>query len=58
MAEWISLSEAIAGNTHDGDCLSLEGFAHLIPFAAGHEIIRQRKRNLSLVRMTPGQPRS
>lgn len=58
MAERISLSEAIAGNIHDGDCLSLEGFAHIIPFAAGHEIIRQRKRNLSLVRMTPGQPRS
>jgi acyl CoA:acetate/3-ketoacid CoA transferase alpha subunit len=53
MAEWISLSEAIAGNVHDGDCLALEGFTHLIPFAAGHEIIRQRKRNLSLVRMTP-----
>jgi glutaconate CoA-transferase subunit A len=58
MAEWISLSEAIAGNVHDGDCLVLEGLAHLIPFAAGHEIIRERKRNLSLVRMTPGQPRS
>jgi glutaconate CoA-transferase, subunit A len=58
MSEWISLSEAIAGNVHDGDCLSLADFAHLIPFAAGHEIIRQRKRNLSLVRMTPGQPRS
>lgn len=53
MAEWISLSEAIAGNVYDGDCLALEGFTHLIPFAAGHEIIRQRKRNLSLVRMTP-----
>src|ERR1700728_481938 len=53
MAEWISLSEAIAGNVHDGDCLALEGFTHLIPLAAGHEIIRQRKCNLSLVRMTP-----
>lgn len=37
----------------DGDSLALEGFTHLIPFAAGHEIIRQGRRNLSLVRMTP-----
>src|ERR1700691_3460866 len=53
MAQWMTLSEAVAANVHDGDCLALEGFTHLIPFAAGHEIIRQRKRNLSLVRMTP-----
>ena len=38
---------------HDGDFVALEGFTHLIPFAAGHEIIRQRRRNLTLVRMTP-----
>ena len=38
---------------HDGDVLALEGFTHLIPFAAGHEIIRQKRRNLTLIRMTP-----
>ena len=53
MAQWTSLSEAIAENVCDGDSVALEGFTHLIPFAAGHEIIRQRKRDLSLVRMTP-----
>jgi glutaconate CoA-transferase, subunit A len=53
MARIVSLAEAIAENVHDGDELALEGFTHLIPFAAGHEIIRQRRRNLSLVRMTP-----
>lgn len=37
----------------DGDVIALEGFTHLIPFAAGHEIIRQGRRNLTLVRMTP-----
>jgi glutaconate CoA-transferase, subunit A len=37
----------------DGDVVALEGFTHLIPFAAGHEIIRQRRRELTLVRMTP-----
>ena len=37
----------------DGDTLALEGFTHLIPFAAGHEIIRQKRRNLTLIRMTP-----
>jgi glutaconate CoA-transferase, subunit A len=53
MARIVSLAEAIAENVHDGDELALEGFTHLIPFAAGHEVIRQRRRNLSLVRMTP-----
>lgn len=38
---------------HDGDTVALEGFTHLIPFAAGHEIIRQQRRNLTVVRMTP-----
>src|ERR1700733_14599840 len=37
----------------DGDVVALEGFTHLIPFAAGHEIIRQGRRNLTVVRMTP-----
>jgi glutaconate CoA-transferase, subunit A len=53
MAQWTSLSEAVSSLVHDGDFVALEGFTHLIPFAAGHEIIRQRKRGLSLVRMTP-----
>lgn len=53
MAEWLSLAEAIAANVRDGDSVAMEGFTHLIPFAAGHEIIRQRKRELSLIRMTP-----
>lgn len=53
MAHWTTLSEAVAALVHDGEFLALEGFTHLIPFAAGHEIIRQGRRNLSLVRMTP-----
>jgi glutaconate CoA-transferase subunit A len=47
------LSEAIGNLVHDGDTVALEGFTHLIPFAAGHEIIRQRRRELTLIRMTP-----
>jgi glutaconate CoA-transferase subunit A len=53
MAEITSLPEAVAGVVRDGDTVALEGFTHLIPFAAGHEIIRQRRRGLTLVRMTP-----
>jgi glutaconate CoA-transferase, subunit A len=53
MAEIKTLSEAVADLVNDGDSVALEGFTHLIPFAAGHEIIRQRKRNLTLIRMTP-----
>ncbi len=53
MAEWLSLAEAVAAHVHDGDSIAMEGFTHLIPFAAGHEIIRQRRRELSLIRMTP-----
>jgi glutaconate CoA-transferase subunit A len=49
----LSLKEAIASFVHDGDLIALEGFSHLIPFAAGHEIIRQQRRNLTLVRLTP-----
>jgi glutaconate CoA-transferase subunit A len=52
-ASVMPLPEAIAANVHDGDTVALEGFTHLIPFAAGHEIIRQQRRELSLVRMTP-----
>lgn len=53
MAEIVSLAEAIGGYVHDGDTIALEGFTHLIPHAAGHEIIRQGLGNLHLVRMTP-----
>jgi glutaconate CoA-transferase subunit A len=53
MAEIVSLAAAVAELVHDGDTVAMEGFTHLIPFAAGHEIIRQRRRNLTLVRMTP-----
>src|SRR4051794_30169699 len=53
MAAIVPLGTAIADLVHDGDTVALEGFTHLIPFAAGHEIIRQGRRNLTLVRMTP-----
>jgi glutaconate CoA-transferase subunit A len=53
MAEIVSLAEAIAANIRDGDTVAMEGFTHLIPHAAGHEVIRQRRRDLTLVRMTP-----
>ncbi len=47
------MREAIAAHVHDGDTVAIEGFTHCISFAAGHEIIRQRRRNLTLARMTP-----
>jgi glutaconate CoA-transferase subunit A len=50
---FLSLSEAISRYVRDGDTIALEGFTHLIPFAAGHEIIRQGRKDLTLVRMTP-----
>ncbi|MGZ4384430.1 MAG: CoA transferase subunit A, partial [Gaiellaceae bacterium] len=53
MAEILPLDEAIQEHVHDGDVVALEGFTHLIPHAAGHEIIRQGRRDLTLVRMTP-----
>jgi glutaconate CoA-transferase subunit A len=53
MARFCSLTEAIADAVHDGDVVAMEGFTHLIPFAAGHEVIRQGRRDLTLVRMTP-----
>ncbi|RZQ60650.1 CoA transferase subunit A [Amycolatopsis suaedae] len=53
MAELVPLSEGIAELVRDGDTVALEGFTHLIPFAAGQEVVRQRKRDLTLVRMTP-----
>jgi glutaconate CoA-transferase subunit A len=49
----LPLNEAIATHVRDGDSVALEGFTHLIPFAAGHEIIRLKRRNLHLIRMTP-----
>ncbi|MDT7725370.1 MAG: glutaconate CoA-transferase, subunit [Actinomycetota bacterium] len=53
MAKVLSLADGIAELVHDGDVVALEGFTHLIPVAAGHEIIRQRRKDLTLVRMTP-----
>jgi glutaconate CoA-transferase subunit A len=53
MAEITSLADGVAELVHDGDSVALEGFTHLIPFAAGHEILRQSRRELELIRMTP-----
>ena len=53
MTKIITLSEAISKNVQDGDTIYAAGFTHLIPFAAGHEIIRQGKRDLVLARATP-----
>jgi glutaconate CoA-transferase, subunit A len=53
MATIVPLATAVRELVHDGDVVALEGFTHLIPFAAGHEIIRQGRRDLTLVRMTP-----
>jgi len=53
MAEILSLHDAIERFVESGDSVALEGFTHLIPFAAGHEIIRQGLTDLTLIRMTP-----
>jgi len=53
MAEILPLADAISAAVHDGDVVALEGFTHLIPYAAGHELIRQGRKELTLVRMTP-----
>ena len=53
MAEIVGLREAVGGLVGDGDTVAMEGFTHLIPFAAAHEIVRQGKKDLALVRMTP-----
>lgn len=53
MAELATLREAVSELVRDGQALALEGFTHLIPHAAGHELVRQGKRDLTLVRMTP-----
>lgn len=53
MAELVSLREGVARLVRDGDSVALEGFTHLIPFAAGHELLRQGRTDLDLIRMTP-----
>src|SRR3990170_4791370 len=53
MSKQTSLQDAIRDLVYDGDCVYAAGFTHLIPFAAGHEIIRQSKRDLVLARATP-----
>lgn len=53
MSKLCSLSDAIAKYVHDGDTIYCAGFTHLIPFAAGHEIIRQKRKDLILARATP-----
>jgi len=53
MSKLCSLKEAVSSTVHDGDLLYCAGFTHLIPFAAGHEIIRQGRRNLTVARATP-----
>ncbi len=53
MADLVTLADGVAELVRDGDTVALEGFTHLIPMRAGHEIIRQGRRDLTLVRMTP-----
>jgi glutaconate CoA-transferase subunit A len=53
VAELVSLKAAVEQLVRDGDVVALEGFTHLIPHAAGHELIRQGRRELTLIRMTP-----
>ena len=53
MATFLPLAQAVAENLHDGDAVAFEGFTHLIPTAAAHEAIRQKFKNLTLIRMTP-----
>ena len=52
-ARFMSLTAAIEEYVHAGDSVAMEGFTHLIPYAAGHEVIRQGLRGLTLIRMTP-----
>jgi glutaconate CoA-transferase subunit A len=53
MAGFSTLAAAVRDNIRDGDTVAFEGFTHLIPFAAVHETIRQQRRDLTLIRMTP-----
>ena len=49
----VSMKDAVAAHVKDGDTVVIEGFTHLICFAAGHEIIRQRRKDLTIARLTP-----
>jgi len=53
MTQVLSLADAVEATVRDGDTVAMEGFTHLIPHAAGHEVIRQGRRHLNLIRMTP-----
>src|ERR1700680_4103519 len=53
MAAFLSLAEAVEANVRDGDVVAMEGFTHLIPFAAAHEVIRQKRKRVTLGGMTP-----
>ena len=53
MPEFLTLKEAVAAHLEDGMMAAFEGFTHLMPYAAAHEVIRQEKRDLTVVRMTP-----
>jgi glutaconate CoA-transferase, subunit A len=53
MPRFLSLAEAVEDCIRDGDTVAMEGFTHLIPYAAGHEVIRQQRRRLTLIKMTP-----
>src|SRR5262245_51882062 len=53
MSRFLPLAAAVESTIRDGDAVAMEGFTHLIPFAAGHEVIRQRRQHLTLIRMTP-----
>ena len=53
MAEFMSLKDAVATHLSDGMMAAFEGFTHLMPYAAAHEVIRQQRHDLVVVRMTP-----
>ena len=53
MPRFLSLAEAVESTVRDGDTVAMEGFTHLIPHAAGHEVVRQRRKRLTLIKMTP-----
>jgi glutaconate CoA-transferase subunit A len=53
VAQILTLADAVEALVHNGDAVAMEGFTHLIPFAAGHEIIRQGFSDLTLIRLTP-----
>src|SRR5437879_13783447 len=53
MARFLTLAAAVEETVRDGDAVAMEGFTHLIPFAATHEVIRQCRRRLTLIKMTP-----